>query len=109
MEHNTQQKFFKGFSLYQWVNEYFFGTRMKFISAYKLAFSCQLVVNGVINLIVVMIVSHLVKPLIRIHKTLLKVKLFLFIEAIIMKTIKDSFIKFTKQQYFRDKLVDYNY
>lgn len=26
-----------------------------------------------------------------------------------MKTIKDSFIKFMKQQYFTEKLVDYNY
>ena len=49
---------------------------MKFIAAYQLAFIYQSVVNGVVNLIVVVIVSHLVKPLIRIHKTQLKVKLF---------------------------------
>lgn len=49
---------------------------MKFIAACKLAFIYQSVVNGVVNLRVVVIVSHLVKPLIRIHKTQLNIKLF---------------------------------
>ena len=67
---------------------------MKFITECKLAFIYLPVVNGVVNLIVV-IVTHLIKPLLRIHKTELKVKLFLLIEAIILRTIKDSFIKFS--------------
>lgn len=49
---------------------------MKFITECKLAFIYESVVNGVVNLIVVVIVTHFVKPLIRIHKTELKVKLF---------------------------------
>ena len=42
----------------------------------QLAFIYESVVNGVENLMVVVIVTHFVKPLIRIHKTELKVKLF---------------------------------
>lgn len=64
---------------------------MKFTAAYKLAFIYQSVVNGVVNPIVV-IISHLVKLLVRIHKTQLKVKFcfVLFTEAAILKTIKYS-------------------
>lgn len=70
---------------------------MKFITECKLAFIYQSVVNGVVNLIVVVIVTHLIKPLIRIHKTELKVKLFCWClnRGYYSETIKDSFIKFS--------------
>ena len=69
---------------------------MKFITECKLAFIYQSIVNGVVNLIVV-IVTHLVKPLIRIHKTEWKVKLFFWCldRGYYSETIKDSFIKFS--------------
>ena len=60
------------------MNRCLFG--MKFITECKLAFIYLSVVNEVVNLIVV-IVTHLIKPLLRIHKTELKVKLFFFIRA----------------------------
>lgn len=49
---------------------------MKFTAAHNLAFIYQSGVNGVVNPVDVVMVSHLVTPLIRIHKMQLKVKLF---------------------------------
>jgi hypothetical protein len=46
------------------------------MAAYKLAFIYQSVLNGIINLMILLTVSHLVKTLIMIHKMQFKVKRF---------------------------------